>query len=76
MRHFSFYGGNQKGAPPEALFVSEGTQINARSMTFDTAGGRMVQARRLLCLRRLVRRLVLGSLCAHRGRHVGPLAVL
>ena len=37
LRHFSFNGGSQAGSPPRALFVSEGTQINARSMTFDTA---------------------------------------
>jgi hypothetical protein len=37
LRHFSFNGGSQKSAPPLALLISEGTQINARSMTFDTA---------------------------------------
>jgi hypothetical protein len=37
LRHFSFNGGTQKSDPPLALLISEGTQINARSMTFDTA---------------------------------------
>ena len=37
LRHFSFSGTNQPKAPPQTLFISDGTQINAQSMTFDTA---------------------------------------
>ena len=37
LRHFSINGGSQPDAPPRILFLSEGTQINARSMTLDTA---------------------------------------
>ncbi len=37
LRNFSFHGGTHKDAPPRALFVSDGTQVNARSMTLDTS---------------------------------------
>ncbi len=37
LRNLSLNGMNQKESPPKALLISEGVQINARSMTFDTA---------------------------------------